>query len=283
MFDCKADRKSIVTSDGVRLSYLEAGAGQPFVMIPGWSQTAAQWHAQIDHFSATHRVIAVDMRGHGDSDRPDFGYRIHRLSQDLREVILGLDLSDVVLMGHSMGCSVVWGYLDLHGADRLSRIVLVDEPAYLLDNDTLTADEKREAGAIFPHEAAVAICLGLAGAETGLPTTEALLDSMVTKGMDPAMRKALTDANLKFPRALSARLIMNHVYQDWRDVLPRIAVPTLCIGAEASNVPADCMRWAASVIPGAELEIFAAEEGGSHFMFMENPDKFNARLAAFLA
>ncbi|MEO1105169.1 MAG: alpha/beta hydrolase [Pseudomonadota bacterium] len=70
MFTTNAVRKSFTTSDGVTLSYLEAGEGQPFVMIPGWSQTALQWRAQIEAFSKTMRVIAVDMRGHGASDKP---------------------------------------------------------------------------------------------------------------------------------------------------------------------------------------------------------------------
>ena len=282
MFDTKADRKTFTTSDGVSLSYLEAGSGQPFVMVPGWSQSAAQWHHQIAHFAETHRVIAVDMRGHGESAKPEHGYRIHRLSQDLRELIVGLDLDDIVLMGHSMGCSVVWGYIDLYGTDRVSRLLLVDEPAYLLQSDWLTADEQVDAGAIFPHDAAVGICNALADPAQAGGMTVTLLDSMRTPGMAPDTRKAMEDENHKFPRKVAAQLIMNHVYQDWRDVLPRIDVPTLCIGGDVSNVPATCMRWMASVIPGAEIEIFSEADKGSHFMFMENPDKFNTRVAAFL-
>ncbi|RVT85317.1 alpha/beta hydrolase [Rhodobacteraceae bacterium CCMM004] len=282
MLDTSAERRSFTTSDGATLSYLDAGQGRPFVMVPGWSQTALQWHAQIERFSRDHRVIAVDMRGHGESDKPDHGYRIHRLSQDLRELMLSRDLDDAVLMGHSMGCSVLWGLWDLYGGDRTGALILVDEPAYLLQSDFLTAEEQSQAGAIFPHDTAVAICNGLSDPAGAAAMTATLLDTMVTKDMPAEMRAAIDDQNFKFPRDIAARLIMNHVYQDWRDVLPRIDVPTLCIGAEASNVPADCMRWAASVIPGAELEVFGADEGGSHFMFMENAEKFNARVAAFV-
>lgn len=283
MFDTDAERKSFTTRSGVTLSYLEAGSGTPFLMVPGWSQTAAQWYHQIRHFAATHRVIAVDMRGHGESDRPDHGYRIHRLSQDLRELILGLDLDDIVLMGHSMGCSVIWGYVDLHGTDRISRLLLIDEPAYLLQSDWLTEAEQADAGAIFPHDAAVGICNALADPAQAGEMTTTLLDSMRTADMDPGMRAAMDAENHKFPRKAAAHLIMNHVYQDWRDVLPRIDVPTLCVGGEVSNVPAACMRWMANVIPGAEIEIFTEEEKGSHFMFMENPAKFNDRVEAFLS
>ena len=282
MFDVTADRKSFTTSDGATLSYLEAGSGQPFVMIPGWSQTAVQWHHQINHFAMTHRVIAIDMRGHGESENVDHGYRIHRLSQDLRDLMLQADLKDVVLMGHSMGCSVIWGYFDLYGSDRIARLLLVDEPAYLLQSDWLNESEQADAGAIFPHDAAVGICNGLADPQQSEAMTMTLLDSMRTSGMPQDVRAAMDAENMKFPRKPAATLIMNHVYQDWRDVLPRIDVPTLCIGGEVSNVPAHCMRWAASVIPGAEIEVFSEADKGSHFMFMENPSKFNDLVEAFL-
>jgi pimeloyl-ACP methyl ester carboxylesterase len=53
----------VTTSDGVRLHYLEAGAGQPLVLIPGWSQTAAMYQHQLDGLGQYSRVIALDMRG----------------------------------------------------------------------------------------------------------------------------------------------------------------------------------------------------------------------------
>jgi len=163
MFDINATRKSFTTSDGVKLRYLEAGTGQPFVMIPGWSQTADQWHSQINHFSKSYRVLALDMRGHGESDKPAHGYRIYRLSKDVREFIEELDLTNAILMGHSMGCSVLWGLYDLYGADRVSKFVFVDEPPSLSNNATLTPDGLVQAGAIFTPEATFGTVVALAG------------------------------------------------------------------------------------------------------------------------
>src|SRR5882757_5373019 len=108
------------TSDGVALHYVEQGMGTPLLLLHGWSQTSEQFSRQLDALSEEYRVIAYDQRGHGDSDRPDHGYRIHRLAADLRELLLGLDLEDVAILGHSMGCSVIWAYLDLYSPDRLS-------------------------------------------------------------------------------------------------------------------------------------------------------------------
>ncbi|MFN7278235.1 MAG: alpha/beta fold hydrolase, partial [Betaproteobacteria bacterium] len=91
------------TSDGVKLHYLEAGSGKPLVMIPGWSQTAAQFRHQLEGLSDRYRVIALDMRGHGESAKPAHGYRIHRLSKDVHEFLTAKSLGGVTLAGHSMG------------------------------------------------------------------------------------------------------------------------------------------------------------------------------------
>ena len=96
------------TNDGYRLHYIEAGGGKPLVMIPGWSQTAAQFRHQVEGLSDKYRVIALDMRGHGESDKPTHGYRIHRLSKDVHEYLTANNLTGVTLAGHSMGCSVIW-------------------------------------------------------------------------------------------------------------------------------------------------------------------------------
>ena len=52
-----------VTSDGVRLHYLDAGSGPPLVFVPGWTMPAWIWEPQLSHFSASHRVVALDPRG----------------------------------------------------------------------------------------------------------------------------------------------------------------------------------------------------------------------------
>ena len=63
----------ITTSDGVGLNVLEAGSGRPLVLIPGWSQAAEQFKFQIEGLADRYRVIAIDMRGLGDSDKPAHG------------------------------------------------------------------------------------------------------------------------------------------------------------------------------------------------------------------
>jgi len=78
-------------------------------------------------------------------------------------------------------------------------------------------------------------------------------------------------------------LLRDTAYGDWRDVIERIKLPTLVIGGENSIFTSASQRWIASVIPGAEIEIFSTPEGGSHFMFIENPSRFNSSVLSFLA
>lgn len=277
----KIEKRSVQTSDGVRLNCLEAGRGRPLVMVPGWSQTAAQFRRQIEGLADTYRVIAIDMRGHGDSDKPEHGYRIQRLAKDLWDVLRALDLQDVTLLGHSMGCSVLWCYADLFGTERIGRFVFCDEPPMLTSNPAWSAQELEDAGAIFSPEAVTQTMNALAGPD-GVATTSGFVGGMVTKAMPPETLAWMIEENLKLPRRHAATLLYNHCHQDWRDVMARIDVPTLFIGGRVSLVPWKSVAWAASQVRGSRLEIFEESEGGQHFMFEENPAKFNRIVADFI-
>jgi non-heme chloroperoxidase len=101
------------TNDGVELFYEDVGSGKPLVLVHGWAQSHRSFRHQVEHFAKFMRVINLDLRGHGDSEKPKFGYRISRLAKDLDELLTSLNLTDITLLGWSMGCSVIWSYLDL--------------------------------------------------------------------------------------------------------------------------------------------------------------------------
>jgi non-heme chloroperoxidase len=277
-------RKGSVTVDkGVRLNYLEAGRGhcRTLVLVPGWSQTAEQFRFQLEGLSDRYRVIAFDLRGHGDSDKPDHGYRIQRLAHDLHQALAALDLRDVTILGHSMGCSVLWCYFDLFGADRIARYVFCDQASFLTTDPAWTAEQTANHGSIFTPETVSGTANALRGAD-GAVATEGFLRTMATEDIDAGQFRWIVEVNLKMPRAHAATLLYNHSHQDWRDVLPRIDRPSLFIGGKASLVPTTCIAWNASQVPGAKLEIFEVEEKGSHFMFIENPGRFNEVVAGFV-
>jgi pimeloyl-ACP methyl ester carboxylesterase len=277
-----AERRGVVTtSDGVCLRYIDRGSGQPLVLIHGWSQAAELFRYQIDGLSNHSRVIACDQRGHGESDKPIFGYRIARLAKDLHEVLTALDLRDVTALGHSMGCSVLWCYWDLFGSERLARLVLVDQPPFLTANPAWSPSEREAAGATTTADERIDIANRLA-ASTGNATIRERVEKMTTGTLDPAVREWIVGQNLKMPRAAAAALYLNHGSQDWRDVIPRITLPALIIGGRASIIPWRSQAWIHEQISGSRLEVFEAEEGGSHFPFIENPARFNSLVADFI-
>ena len=274
-------RRSVTVNDGTQLSYIEAGAGKTLVLIPGWSQTAEQFKFQIEGLADRYRVIALDMRGHGDSAKPVHGYTIQRLAKDVEDVLVALDLREVTILGHSMGNSVLWCHFDLFGASRIARYVFCDQASFLTANPEWTAKQVADFGSIFTPETVTATYNALTKPDAA-KTTETFLKSMVTDEMPQDQFKWVLDLNLKMPRQFAADLLYNHCHQDWRGVLARISKPSLFIGGKASLVPFTCVEWEAAQVPGSQLAIFEKSEKGSHFMFIENPTKFNGLVAAFM-
>jgi pimeloyl-ACP methyl ester carboxylesterase len=90
--------------DGINLRYLDVGSGDPsLVFIHGWCCNQSMWGDQIEAFAPNHRIIAVDLRGHGESDKPDQDYTIDQFADDMAWLIREIGLDRPVLIGHSMG------------------------------------------------------------------------------------------------------------------------------------------------------------------------------------
>lgn len=272
----------VTVDDGTDLHFIEAGRGQPIVMIPGWSQTAAMYKHQLNGLSDKHRCIAVDMRGHGESDKPQHGYRIQRLAADVRSFIYYQELDEVVLMGHSMGCSVIWAYWDMFGGDRISKIVLIDQAASVTAQNGWSDDEKAKAGTLFDPKALYDTVASIGGTEGRIASENFIRGGFFTSKFPPAELDWVIQENLKMPRRFAADLLLNHCSQDWRDTIPRVNKPALVVGGKKSFFNPRSQEWIAKQIKGARLEIFEEAEGGSHFMFMENPEKFNKIVKEFV-
>ncbi|KAK0641379.1 Alpha/Beta hydrolase protein [Cercophora newfieldiana] len=272
---------SFKTGDGVSLQYNQTGPprGQPLLFITGWRQAAAEWRKQAEYFSsAGFRVTTFDQRGHGDSEGPDFGYRISRLAADLNDLLTHLDLQNVTIIGHSMGCSVSWALWDQFpdSHKRVSKFVFVDQSPSMVIDPHWNATETADAGALFTPVGVYDLAAGMAA------QLESLVTSMFTTSVSESDLAWVVEQNKKMSDAHAAALLTDHSFRDWRDVIPRITVPTLVIGGEASLVPAAAIEWIAKQIPGAKAEIFTKAEKGSHFMFWENPEKFNAVVKEFV-
>ncbi len=92
------------------------GSGRPFLLVHGLASNALLWQGVAEHLAAAgHRVVAVDPRGHGESDAPADGYDTVTAAADLRAVSAALDLQDPVVVGQSWGGNVVLRHAELYG------------------------------------------------------------------------------------------------------------------------------------------------------------------------
>ncbi|MET8878840.1 alpha/beta fold hydrolase [Nocardia sp. NPDC004604] len=126
----------LTTPDGTELFYRDYGADRPIVFVHSMLMSSDMWQHQMLHLAGHgYRTIAYDRRGHGRSDDSGTGYEFDTLADDLAALLDRLDLTDVMLVGHSMGGGEVIRYLSRRGTQRISRIALVGATAPHLDVD----------------------------------------------------------------------------------------------------------------------------------------------------
>ena len=276
-------RRSLRIEDGTELSYLEGGSGTPLLMVHGWSQSAEGFHGQFEALGKFRKIIAPDWRGHGYSAKPETGYRICRYAKDLLELINRFEISEFDILCHSLGTSAFWAYLEMFGIDRPPRkLVFVDEPAALLARPNWDERTRLEAGAIIGSFDALSQFTDSVRKSATIPTHMDLMRPMFTPSFPEDKLRLVAEDNLRLPRRHAATLLEDNCLQDWRNVIGRIRNDVLVVAAEASPHPLQSQQWIADQIPNARLEVVPEREGGSHFMFMENPDRFNAPVVDFL-
>lgn len=96
--------------NGIRMHYVEGGEGTPLVMMPGWPQTWWAFHKIMPRLAAKHRVIAVDIRGMGATDKPADGYDKRNMAEDVHELVESLGYSEAHIVGHDIGSQVAYAY-----------------------------------------------------------------------------------------------------------------------------------------------------------------------------
>ena len=115
-----------IVRDGIRLAYDDGGTGPPaFLFVHGWTCDRSFFAPQAAHFARTSRAVSVDLRGHGESDKPEGAYPIAAYADDLAYLIDRLGLGKVIAVGHSMGGVAVL-QLAASYPDRVAAIVMVD-------------------------------------------------------------------------------------------------------------------------------------------------------------
>lgn len=113
----------IEVEPGVNLAYQDRGSGKPVIFVHGWVGSGDVWDYQVLDLAPSYRCITVDLRGHGGSDKPWGHYDYDLFVRDLHTLITRLDLTDITLVGWSMGGHLGLKYVHEH-PERVGRLVI---------------------------------------------------------------------------------------------------------------------------------------------------------------
>jgi pimeloyl-ACP methyl ester carboxylesterase len=128
----------LTTKNGTNLFYNDWGNGMPVLLVHGWSIHSDSWEYMVTQLcNKGYRCITYDLRGCGRSDKPWDGYDFKTLAEDLASIIEHLNLSDLTMIGHSMGCGVICQYLADYTEAAVSQAVFIGTttPFLSLAND----------------------------------------------------------------------------------------------------------------------------------------------------
>jgi non-heme chloroperoxidase len=263
----------------IEIHYEDHGSGQPVVLIHGYPLNGASWEKQervLLH--AGYRVITYDRRGFGKSSQPTVGYDYDTFAADLNTLLEQLDLSDVVLVGFSMGTGEVTRYLGTYGSARVAKAVLMGTiPPFLLK----TADNPDGVdGAVFDEIKAAVL--------NDRPAFfKSFLDNFYNFDVLGGTRISEQAWQNSFVVAIGASAYAAHAcvdtwLTDFRDDLPKIDVPTLVTHGDADRILPYAVT--AAGLPGLIKDLTVVPvEGGPHNIAWTHPDEVNEALLAFLA
>ena len=204
------------TASGVRLRLSDRGAGpDTIVLVHGWKGSHRLWDHAIERLQERHRVVAFDLRGMGESDKPRGAYDFDELSGDLADVITGLGLADVTLVGWSMGCTVSLRHMERGGAG-VARLMLLNGPLKLTRTDDFphTMTQEQLDGYL------ASLVDGWPGARAGLPRP-----TRCCKAADPLMLDWIYAIALQTPLDVALRVVREQAKLDMRPAVRGLRVP----------------------------------------------------------
>lgn len=240
------------------------GSGRPLVFVNGFGSYKEIWQAQVASFARRYQTVCFDARGQGESTgtvAPDLATQ----ANDLDQVLSQLHLKQPVLIGHSMGASIIWAWRQAHLDTPVSGIVVVDQSPKMLNDDAwhfgfvnLTAETEE---------------LQLTTPRPGHETLH---------GMDPSVMSAFlrAESGRPFDRLAGQALLRDHFEADWRKVVIAETAPVLYVGAAQSPYfPIGYGPWLEQ--KNDRLRAVVLQNCG-HDIMAEVPDAFDQTLRHFL-
>jgi pimeloyl-ACP methyl ester carboxylesterase len=249
-----------VTRDGVNIRFVEEGTGDPaLVFVHGWTCNHTNWREQLAHFTPAHRVVALDQRGHGASDKPDQDYLVPGFVDDLAWFIRELGLERPVVVGHSMGGEIALNLAHQH-TDLVRGIVMVDSPIVPLPE------------AMRPIADAATAAMKL---DNYKPTAEGFARTQFfNAGTPQELVEELVPVMMAAPQRLMYSAIES-ILDPTNMPAGEIPVPALFIRAATAFASDEQFR---ERYPGLEVHKIDC----AHFVQMEKPAETNALIDGFL-
>lgn len=257
------------TINGADLYYESTGGGTAIVFLHGVLMSS-RFFSEQQPLSDTYQLITLDFRGHGRSEKTDTGHTLPQYARDLEAFLDAQTLSDVVVVGWSMGSLVAWEYMRQFGTDRLQGFVSVDQQPLDLEQegyehgvfDFADLSGLMELTQTDPHAVA-----------------QSFVDEMLVDEPE-SVRQTLFDEITRVPPPIMNAILFDQSVRDYREVVPESDVPTLvCLGEDETMVENAGVEYVADTTPAAELERFS--ESG-HCPFLEEPDRFNQAVSSFI-
>ena len=274
---------TIAGGGGVQLHVVETGnrSGRPILFIHGWSQTHLSWSRQLhSRLGETLRLVAMDLRGHGDSDKPPDAYGdSQHWADDVQAVINELELDRPILTGWSYGGLVVNDYVRHHGEELLGGIHYVGaatdlgiETSYKFLgaawDGLLPGQDGSASGTVFSDDAVEAAA-----------AMRTFVRRCVAAPLPLDEESMMLGFNLMCPPHVRLALFSRALQND--AVLEMIRLPVLVSHGEADEViDVQTARHIASHIPQANVSVY---ERVGHAPFWEDADRFNREVLEFAA
>jgi pimeloyl-ACP methyl ester carboxylesterase len=244
-----------------KIHYYDVGnrkSKNAIVFVHGWTCSADFWEKSYGAFPE-YRVIAVDLPGHGQSDKPRADYSMEYFAKSIEAVMKEAGVKKVLLVGHSMGTPVIRQFYRLYPEKTLG-LVIVD-------------------GALRPFAPKAVMEQFIAPMRTNYKETAVkMIDGMLMPVRDAALKQQIRDAMLATPDyvAISA---MDAMADDKIWTADKINVPVLAIMAESPAWKPDTAEFYRTIAPNLDFRMW---QGVSHFLMMERPQVFNQSLRFFI-
>ncbi len=271
--DAKSVKEGFInTEPSVRIHYLESGTqsdAPALFLVPGWRFPAEIWKSQLEHFSATRRVIAIDSRSQGKSTKTAGDNTPEARARDIHEAIKQLKLPQLVLVGWSQGVRDVASYVEQFGMEKLAAVVFIDSPVSAGAND------------VSLHAAATKRELEMLGvfAEHPVEYSRGMSPYMFKKPHDQKYVDGLVNDFLQTPTSTAvSMLVMDMLTIDRTPALAKITKPVLIVAA-ADSPDIDGQKRMHESLHGSQFEVM---EGVGHALFADDPEGFNRILEKFL-